>query len=241
MILFLLLAAHFLADFTLQPACLAKRKTESFKFLMLHSMIYAALIAVIGFTTVQTRVMMLPFVIIVLSHFVIDLIRIKLDAKFNSAGVRFWSFVFDQIVHTVMITVVFLVFNLSDNKLEWAKHFFEIELVRKAVTCGLMFVVVWDPASVFVKKLFVYLSNSVENYDTNEPKTGSLIGKLERLIIIVLVIFDAIGAIGFVLTAKSIARFKQFEEQGFAEKYLVGTLASTAIAIIVSMILKAFM
>ncbi len=181
-------------------------------------------------------------VIVVVSHFVIDWLRIRVDAKFNSASVQFWSFVFDQIIHTVIILAVFLVFNLSDYKLDWAKVVLEIEMARKAVVCGLMVIMIWDPASIFIKKLFAYLTNSTNrNYDSDEPKTGSLIGKLERLIIIFLVIFESIGAIGFVLTAKSIARFKQFEEQGFAEKYLVGTLASTAIAIIVSMVLKAFM
>ena len=46
-----------------------------------------------------------------------------------------------------------------------------------------------------------------------------------------------VSAIGFVLTAKSIARFKQFEAQGFAERYLVGTLASTAFAIFTALVL----
>ena len=38
-----------------------------------------------------------------------------------------------------------------------------------------------------------------------------MIGKLERLIIAMLVIYGEAGAIGFVLAAKSLARYKQFE------------------------------
>ena len=40
------------------------------------------------------------------------------------------------------------------------------------------------------------------------------------------------GAIGFVLTAKSLARYRQLETKSFDEKYLVGTLLSTFIAIV---------
>ena len=40
------------------------------------------------------------------------------------------------------------------------------------------------------------------------------------------------GAIGFVLTAKSLARFNQLNDQSFAEKYLVGTLLSSFLAIV---------
>ena len=39
--------------------------------------------------------------------------------------------------------------------------------------------------------------------------------------------------IGLVLTAKSIARFKRIQQdQGFAEYYLIGTLLSTLISIV---------
>ena len=46
------------------------------------------------------------------------------------------------------------------------------------------------------------------------------------------------GLIGFVLTAKSIARFKQMENKNFAEKYLIGTLTSFLIVLITVLILK---
>ncbi len=48
---------------------------------------------------------------------------------------------------------------------------------------------------------------------------------------VALVLLDAPTAIGFVLTAKSIARFKQLEDKDFAERYIVGTLLSVGIAL----------
>jgi hypothetical protein len=46
------------------------------------------------------------------------------------------------------------------------------------------------------------------------------------------------GAIGFVLTAKSIARFKEFDDREFAEYYLIGTLASMLLAVIGGIVLN---
>jgi uncharacterized oligopeptide transporter (OPT) family protein len=44
------------------------------------------------------------------------------------------------------------------------------------------------------------------------------------------------AAIGFMLAAKSVARFKKFEEPDFAEQYIVGTLASIGAAVALSSI-----
>ena len=57
-------------------------------------------------------------------------------------------------------------------------------------------------------------------------------------IISVLVLCIQIDTIGFVLTAKSLACYKQLKNREFAEKYLIGTLSSTAIAIVVTLLLK---
>ena len=102
----------------------------------------------------------------------------------------------------------------------------------------MIFAIIWDPASVFIKNLFQYLDRSNSGIAADEePQIGRIIGKLERLIISILILCDQFGAVGFVLTAKSIARFKQLEDRDFAEKYLVGTLTSTVIAFIVTLVL----
>lgn len=103
----------------------------------------------------------------------------------------------------------------------------------------LIFIIIFDPASVFVKKLSIYVSGGTNNGgQKKELPVGSVIGKLERILTVILVLCGEIGAIGFVLTAKSLARYKQLDNQSFAEKYLVGTLSSTAIAIVAALLLK---
>lgn len=60
---------------------------------------------------------------------------------------------------------------------------------------------------------------------------GRFIGMVERTLMYALVLGGGLSAVGFVLAAKSIARYKELEDRAFAEYYLIGTLASTAIAL----------
>lgn len=63
---------------------------------------------------------------------------------------------------------------------------------------------------------------------------GRWIGAFERGIVAVLVLHGAWSAVAFVFTAKSIARYRQLEQQRAAEYYLLGTLASVGWAIAVA-------
>jgi hypothetical protein len=62
-------------------------------------------------------------------------------------------------------------------------------------------------------------------------RIGATIGILERLLIVTFVLTGSTAAIGFVVAAKTLARFKQLDDRDFAEYYLLGTLASVAIAL----------
>jgi len=70
------------------------------------------------------------------------------------------------------------------------------------------------------------------------PQAGKYIGIFERLLILTLVLIDQYGVIGFVLAAKSVARFEGLKDQRFAEYYLIGTLVSTSIALVGGLGLK---
>ena len=70
-------------------------------------------------------------------------------------------------------------------------------------------------------------------------RIGATIGALERLLIVVFVLVGAEAAVGFVIAAKTIARFKQLDDRGFAEYYLLGTLASVSVAILSALVAKA--
>jgi hypothetical protein len=75
---------------------------------------------------------------------------------------------------------------------------------------------------------------------SDTQQAGRTIGFLERAIILTLTLSGAYTSIAFVLTAKSIARYKELENKDFAEYYLVGTLLSTLIAILGGLFLRRF-
>lgn len=70
---------------------------------------------------------------------------------------------------------------------------------------------------------------------------GRTIGALERAIALTLVLLGQYGALGLIVAAKSIARFKALEDREFAEYFLVGTLASLLLALAGGLGLKALL
>jgi Protein of unknown function (DUF3307) len=70
-------------------------------------------------------------------------------------------------------------------------------------------------------------------------RIGATIGALERLLIVAFLLTGAEAAVGLVIAAKTIARFKQLDDRGFAEYYLLGTLASVAVAIGTALVAQA--
>lgn len=64
-----------------------------------------------------------------------------------------------------------------------------------------------------------------------EARTGRWIGVLERVLVVALMMLGEYGAVGLVFTAKSLTRFDRIvKDKGFAEYYLIGTLASILFA-----------
>lgn len=114
-----------------------------------------------------------------------------------------------------------------------------------AFAVALMLLVMWKPAAVFMRLLLHGVRVGGERCegcggedDDEGLRAGRWIGMLERTIIAVLVVHGQFAAIAFVLTAKSIARFKMLDDKEFAECYLVGTLASCVIALVVPPLLQ---
>jgi hypothetical protein len=71
-----------------------------------------------------------------------------------------------------------------------------------------------------------------------EVGRGRIIGILERSIVFVLVVRGNISAVGLILAAKAIARFKDLDKRDFAEYVLIGTLLSISLAIAVAFFLQ---
>lgn len=96
--------------------------------------------------------------------------------------------------------------------------------------------------SVFIRKILnlnaLGLPVNFGGRFSGSQQAGRTIGFLERAIILTLTLSGAYTSIAFVLTAKSIARYKELENKDFAEYYLVGTLLSTLLAILGGLFLR---
>lgn len=57
-----------------------------------------------------------------------------------------------------------------------------------------------------------------------------MIGALERLMTFFFVMNGAYGALGFLIAAKGMTRFKQLDDREFAEYFLIGTFLSIILA-----------
>jgi len=79
---------------------------------------------------------------------------------------------------------------------------------------------------------FSSLKARLDAADDETARTGRLIGMLERLLLFVMALLGQWGAVGFILTAKSVARFDKLKRQDFADYYLIGTLASLLVAVV---------
>ncbi len=75
----------------------------------------------------------------------------------------------------------------------------------------------------------------------SELSRGRLIGVLERALALTLVLLGEYGALGLVVAAKALARFRGMEERDFAEYFLIGTLASLLVALVVGVGVRALL
>ena len=93
------------------------------------------------------------------------------------------------------------------------------------------------PANIFIK-LVLARYNVGESKSCSEVRNaGALIGNLERLLTLILVIFGQFEAVGFVVAAKSLLRFKD-TETAKTEYVLAGTFLSFGIAVVLGLCVK---
>ncbi|OAD40757.1 DUF3307 domain-containing protein [Polaribacter atrinae] len=226
MFLFLkFLLAHILGDFVFQPEKWVKNKEEkkvkSVK-LYYHIGIYVLfLLLVLQFNLKEHW---LGFLLIVVSHYFIDVLKLYLQKKKTK---RVWFFV-DQMLHLLFLVIATSLYvdislsaeNLITDKILLLITFLLLVIFVSAIIIKII-ITQWNPES---KK---------EN-DDSLAKAGRYIGILERLFVFTFVITNHWEAIGFLLAAKSVFRFGDLtssKDRKLTEYILIGTLLSFGIAI----------
>jgi len=239
MIVAILISVHLLADFLFQTSAYSEKKRKMLKSLLLHCFIYFIVFEIIFFILFQCEKAFILGLIISVLHFLINYTVNKLEKYFPKRRLQLLFFSLNQLIHIVMIVGMYYILNLenlTNNLYTKLQTYEDFKIIVLYIS---VFSIILDPASVFIRKLFISISSKTyPKIYSEELKAGNIIGKLERIIIAILLLNNQFGVIGFVLTAKSIARFKQMENKDFAEKYLIGTLTSFLIALISVLILK---
>ncbi len=225
MILFLkLFLAHLIADFFLQPAKWVQEKEEkklkSGK-LYIHVLLHIAITTLILW---DFKLWYIPL-IIGISHFIIDALKLILQ---NEKTKRLLFFI-DQLCHILVIAIVY--FGISKDSFNLNTILTDQNILL--VTC-LLFLTI--PASIIMKTIFLKwnILELTKNEESLED-AGKYIGILERLFVFIFIIFGHWEAVGFLITAKSVFRFKDLrdsKERQLTEYILIGTLISFGIAII---------
>jgi len=254
----LLMIGHLIGDFYFQTDEMADKKKRSFIETARHCFYYScAICLVLWIATGVSYKHILPAVIIGLLHFIVDSIKViiykndkykKCESNINKTKI----FVIDQIIHTLILFAASS-FLVIEQNMGWIPDVFE-KLSKACIENPIVifvFLFCGKPAAVIVSLVFGLIPKTIveaEKHNDNETekqnsaaittekkestKIGSWIGILEREIILILGLLGEYEVIGFVIAAKSLARHSQFDNKAFAEKYLVGTLLSTLIAIL---------
>lgn len=239
--LVLVLTGHVIADFYLQTNRVARGKGESGVLLAFHCGCYALCMAFFVSVALPLDGIVLAWLILSISHALIDFGKARLEKRIGSSLAVFGV---DQALHMLLCAVVVAAFCDGSPMIGIVEVLAGVmgpTSAAMALATGLVLLIVWRPAAILVRLLLgaVRLEGADATHDGEsaiaELRAGRWIGMLERTIISVLALCGQFGAIAFVLTAKSIARFKMLDDKEFAECYLVGTLASTAAAILVSL------
>lgn len=234
-VLVFLFIGHFIGDFYLQSDELVEKKKTNLRYLFFHGSIYAiCIITAVFISTLFSVNSILLCISLSIIHLAIDLIKnilLKLYSKNISdsqkqKSFRTTMFFVDQAVHIFSIVLCYQILS-SEIKV---KNFLEQKAdgdLNNTLILLLGLLVILRPVDIIISKL-VFDS-------TSSDKTGKIIGYLERIIIYILLQFGAFSSIAFVLTAKSVARFKEIEQdEARAKYYLIGTLTSTCAVLIVS-------
>ena len=239
MIIAILISIHLLADFLFQTSAYSEKKRKILKSLLLHCLIYFIVFEIVLLLILQFKKAILIGMIICISHLLINFIKNKLEKIFPQRRLQFLFFSFNQLLHFIAIVGFYYILNLENFTSQLYIDLKDCEHFKTFILYITVFSIILDPASVLIRKLFISISpKTYPKAYSEELKAGNIIGKLERTIIAILLLNNQFGLIGFVLTAKSIARFKQMEDKNFAEKYLIGTLTSFLIVLITVLILK---
>ena len=225
-LLILQFLAHLVSDFYLQTEKSCKSKADN-AFKSRHLYIHALITFACAWLFSLTVGYWWAALLIAALHLIID--GLKSVCK-NLKG----AFFIDQLLHVAVIVAAVMLFNkVSTIALPtWLPE-------TKVLLWIVAFVFCLRPANFFIQNIFKEAKISIPDSGKEQslPNAGRVIGNVERMLTLVFVMLGQYEAIGFLLAAKSLLRFRETDTVK-SEYVLVGTLLSFGIAILVGVAVK---
>lgn len=236
-----LIILHLLGDFYLQTTKVAQCKNAkkglacgeceeckddswiNKKYLLVHSLLYIVPFFILYFIIGCADATVVIGVLLV-THILVD----TATCYFNKKNKQTVVFIVDQALHLGIICLIprFVAFNYNIYDCYYA--------VLKVIFACFMLIM---PCSILINKLFKDIypqSNEMGMFDI-----GSIIGVMERILTFIFACFESFPAIAIIITVKTWARTNDLKEPEFRNKYLLGTLTSLVLALIIFVVYKA--
>ena len=221
-----LLLAHVVGDFIFQTDEFCRKK-QAKGVCGLHLYLHSFVIFVLSWLALWDFSYWWLALIIGVVHLLIDVIKRKDDLC---------SFLMDQLAHVVCIAAVAYI---VVHKMSYTSLFHCCGWVNTVCLYALVFLLNGKMANLLIKHLLKAYSvkNPMKSDGTDDGiRSGKLIGNLERWLIIIFMLRGEYEAIGFLIAAKSIIRYKDGDTYK-TEYVLAGTLISVFIAVLSGLLL----
>ncbi len=230
-----MLISHVLGDFVFQPKSWVEKRKTHIKYLFYHVGIHAVLLILFFINDLSNHWQTILF--LVAAHLAIDSLKIGWEQRWPGSPIRI--FLIDQVLH---ISSIFAVYFFNDQTA--FKTFAESISVNHVLLyiIAILLIVFVTPITI---RVFFSKWNKETEFDEKRKETlydaGTIIGIIERAMIVAFVLLDFMEGIGFLLAAKSIFRFGDLtnaKDTKFTEYVLIGTLLSFGLGMLIAFGLK---
>lgn len=240
-----LLIAHCLTDFFFQPNRWVQEKRLkiwSSKYLWYHGL----LTGIVAWVFLASLSLWWVAFIIASTHIFIDGYKLKAEGK---RGTGLWLFLIDQAIHALVIILSWLLIIKGWSKMNSFLHNF---LPHYRILIRLLgYLLMIGPVGYIIQFLTRKWQYELHPEDSLK-EAGKWIGILERVLTLTFVFISQFGAIGFLITAKSLLRvidkpdkpngeptlIRPFSSRKRTEYVLIGTFLSFSIAILTGLIIN---
>lgn len=223
--------AHLLGDFIFQPHAwtIKKRRKAITWFHLWHALVIFAF----SYALSLDYGFLKYAIVLAIIHFFTDVLKSYIQIKTNKKE-SFYFFA-DQIVHLASLISISIIYYYCCG----ANFIYEIPIKYIAIAAG--FVCCAKPSNILIKNIFISLAiatptiSDTQEENTDLPNAGKLIGVMERFLVLALILVGQYSAVGLIIAAKSILRFRDNKKN---EYVLVGTLLSFGIATIIGILIS---